>query len=252
MKTEKYILIEACVNSVESAVEAQKGGALRVELCDNMYEGGTTPSSGAILTARKLLEIDLFTMIRPRGGDFCYSDTEYEIMKHDVSIAKELGVDGIVFGILSPDGSVDMERCHRIVKMAGSLNVTFHRAFDMTADPFRALEDLIQLGVHRILTSGQHASAAEGAGLIKELIGKAGDRIIIMPGVDVNESNVRQLITNTGAREFHVYLQKKVDSPMTFRNLKAFMGSNPELPEYETFLTDRERIRAVTETVRGL
>lgn len=241
------ILIEACVNSVESAFEAQKGGAGRVELCDNLYEGGTTPSYGAIKAAREHLDIDLNVIIRPRGGDFHYSGVEFDIMEKDVKIAKELGADGIVFGILNTDATVDVRRSGEIVKMAAPLSVTFHRAFDMTVDPFRALETLNELGIHRILTSGQRASAIDGIELITELVKAAGDEIIIMPGVDIDENNIRRLIDETGAAEYHVLAQKKVESPMTFRNEKAFMGSNPDLPEYETFLTDWERIRAICE-----
>lgn len=239
------IMIEACVNSVESAIEAQKGGAGRVELCDNLYEGGTTPCYGAIEAALKFLDIRVNVMIRPRGGDFCYSDIEFEIMKKDVEIATGLGADGIVFGILNPDGTVDVDRCEEIAELAAPMSITFHRAFDMTADPFRALETLKDLGIHRVLTSGQRASAVEGAALIAELVKAAGDAIIIMPGVGIDEMNIRQLIDETGAKEFHVLAQKKVESPMIFRNEKAFMGTNPDLPEYETLLTDWERIREI-------
>lgn len=241
------ILIEACVNSVASAIEAQKGGAGRVELCDNLYEGGTTPGYGAIKAAREHLHIGLNVIIRPRGGDFYYSDLEFEIIKEEVKIAKALGADGIVFGILNTDATVDVPRSREIVEMAKPMSITFHRAFDMTADPFRALETLKGLGIHRILTSGQRASAMEGIELIAELVKAAGDDIVIMPGVDIDANNISRLIAGTGAKEYHVLAQKKVESPMTFRNEKAFMGSNPDLPEYETFLTDWEQIRAISE-----
>ncbi|MCP5102964.1 MAG: copper homeostasis protein CutC [bacterium] len=245
----KNILIEACVESTASAIEAQKGGAGRVELCDNLYEGGTTPSVGSIKAALKYLDIGTSVMIRPRGGDFYYSDLEFEIMEQDIDVAKELGVYGIVFGILNTDGTVDMERSRAVVERAKPLSVTFHRAFDMTVDPFRALEDLKQLGVNRVLTSGQRASAIEGIELLKELVKAAGEDIIIMPGVDIDETNIQRLINETGAKEFHVLARKKVESAMTFRNYKAFMGSNPDLPEYETFLTDYKKISAIS---RGL
>lgn len=239
------ILIEACVNSVESAIEAQKGGARRVELCDNLYEGGTTPSAGVVRCARQHLDIDLNVIIRARGGDFLYSDIEFEIMKYDVSIVKRLGADGIVIGILNTDGTIDIDRTQELVDLAWPMNVTFHRAFDMTADPFQAMETLIKLGIDRILTSGQRPSALAGIELISQLVQNAKDRIIIMPGVDIDETNIRELITKTGATEYHVLAQKRIESPMIFRNHKVFMGSNPDLPEYETFLTDSERISAI-------
>src|SRR5512138_1393956 len=164
------MLLEACVNSALSAIEAQAGGADRVELCQNMPEGGCTPSAGAIRYARKELRIGLFVMIRPRGADFLYSDGEFEIMKEDIRVAKELGADGVVFGILKADGTIDRQRMEELIRLARPMGVTCHRAFDMTRDPFGALEDLIALGVDRILTSGQCDSALEGAPLIRQLI----------------------------------------------------------------------------------
>lgn len=247
----KEILIEACVNSTPSAIEAQKGGAKRVELCDNLYEGGTTPGYGAIKAARKHLDIGLNVIVRPRGGDFHYSDVEYEIMREEIKICKDLGVDGVVIGILHPEGTIDKERTARLAELARPMSVTNHRAFDMTRDPFEALETLKQLGIDRVLTSGQHASAMAGIDLLAQLVEKAGDDIIIMPGVDIDETNIRELIEKTGAREYHVLAQRKVDSAMTFRNLKAFMGSNPDLPEYETFLTDRRKMQAICDAAHN-
>jgi len=241
----KPILIEGCVTSVASALEAQKGGAARVELCDNLTEGGTTPSYGAIQEARQLLDIELNIMIRPRGGDFCYTDLEFKIMKTDVEIAKELAVDGIVFGILTPDAVIDVERSREIIELAKPLNITFHRAFDRSADPFRSLETLISLGVHRVLTSGQRPSAMEGINLLAELVKTAGNRIIIMPGVGIDETNIRELITHTEAREYHVLAEKQFDSPMKVRNEKVFMGYNADFPEYKINITDWEKIRAI-------
>ena len=188
------IRIEACVNSVESAIEAEVGGANRVELCDNLYEGGTTPSLGGIEAARQKLRIDLNVMIRPRGGDFLYSDLELEIMKANVRAARAAGADGVVFGILEADGSVNMEQCRQLVELAGSMSTTFHRAFDMCADPFAALENLISLGIDRVLTSGQRASAVEGATLLGKLVEAARGRIIVMPGVGIDRTNIGQII----------------------------------------------------------
>jgi copper homeostasis protein len=176
------MIIEACVNSAVSAIEAQKGGVGRVELCENLHDGGTTPSAGSIFLARKNLQIGLFVMIRPRGGDFLYSDDEFEIMKEDIRVAKNLGADGVVFGILLPDGSIDTSRMKILIDLARPMGISCHRAFDMTADPYMAMEHLIDLGIDRILTSGQQPTAPEGAGLIRELIVRANERIIIMPG----------------------------------------------------------------------
>lgn len=245
----KNYLIEACVNSVESALEAQKGGALRVELCDNLMEGGTTPSFGSIKWAREKLSIGLNVIIRPRGGDFCYSDLEYDMMVHDIKVCKETGVDGVVIGILTIDGSVDLERSRYLVELARPMSVTFHRAFDMTADPFMALEDLKRLGVNRVLTSGQRPSAMEGRSLLKELVTAAGDDIIIMPGVGIDAANIRQLADETRAREFHVLAERTVHSQMQYKNPHVFMGSDPDLPEYSRPVTDWQQIRAICDAL---
>ena len=245
----KDYLIDACVNSVESAVEAQKGGALRVELCDNLMEGGTTPSAGSMRLAREKLEIGLNVIIRPRGGDFCYSDLEYDIMVQDIKAAKEAGADGVVIGILAIDGTVDLERSDYLIQLARPMSVTFHRAFDMTADPFMALADLKRLGVNRILTSGQRPSAMEGRELLKELVQAAGSDIIIMPGVDIDASNIRQLARHTGAREFHVLAERTVQSPMQYKNPHVFMGSDPDLPEYSRPVTDWQQMAAICEAL---
>jgi len=245
------MILEACVNSAISAIEAQKGGANRVELCENLHDGGTTPSAGSIRFARKNLHIGLFVMIRPREGDFCYSEDEFEIMQHDVRVAKELGADGVVFGILLPDGSIDLDRMRMLVRLVRPMGVTCHRAFDMTADPYKAMEDLITLGVDRILTSGQQKTAPEGAALIKELIVRSSGRIIIMPGSGVKEHNVAGLIRSTGATEVHIHLEKQEPSRMRFRKSSIYMG-RPEQSEYEYTLTDWERIDALRKTIDEL
>ena len=163
---DKY-LIEVCAAHVQSAIAAQEGGAKRVELCDNLYEGGTTPGYAAIKVTREKLNIGINVMIRPRGSDFCYSDLEFEMMKEDIKVCKELGVDGVVFGILLPDGNVDIERTNILVELAKPMSITFHRAFDVTPDPFKALEDIIDLGIDRILTAGQKNTVPDGKQLIK-------------------------------------------------------------------------------------
>jgi copper homeostasis protein len=245
----KKILIEACVGSVASAIEAAAGGADRVELCDNLHDGGTTPSTGAIITACRRLEINVNVMIRPRGGDFLYSDLELEIMKEDVLRARELGINGIVFGILTADGTIDADRCRQIIDLCSGLDTTCHRAFDMTADPFAALETLIELGVDRVLTSGQRPSAMAGIDLLADLVESAGDRIIVMPGVAIDSGNIEQLIRTTRAREYHVFIRTALASGMQYRNPKVFMGMAPDRSEYEIELTDRAGIRAICDRV---
>ncbi|MBE9484938.1 MAG: copper homeostasis protein CutC [Bacteroidetes bacterium] len=241
------ILIEACVTSVQSAINAQAGGAGRVELCDNLVEGGTTPSPGAIKLAREKLTIGLFVMIRPRGGDFCYSDLEFEIMKEDVKAAKAIGADGIVAGILLPDGSIDVGRMAELKELSGEMRFTCHRAFDMTVDKFRALEDLIGVGVDRILTSGGKNKAPEGSELIREVIEKADGRIMVMPGSGVNEETIINVKRETGATEFHVTGFSLYPGNMTFRNPEVSMGDNVTVPEYDQWLTDPDRIRKIVE-----
>jgi copper homeostasis protein len=238
------MIIEACVNSAISAIEAQKGGADRVELCENLHDGGTTPSAGAIRFAREKLHIGLFVMIRPRGGDFLYSNDEFGIMIEDIKIAKELGADGVVFGILNPDGTIDKERMNILSDLARPMGITCHRAFDMTIDPYKAMEALINIGIDRILTSGQQKTAPEGASLIRNLIQKSNDRISIMPGSCVKEHNIEELIRVTGAREIHIHLEKQESSRMVFKNSDIYMGK-PDLSEFEHTITDWERIRKV-------
>jgi len=241
--------LEACVNSAPSAIEAAKGGADRIELCENMTEGGCTPSHGSIVLARKAIAIDLFVMIRPRGSDFLYSEEEFDVMKEDILMAKSAGADGVVFGLLNPDGSVDMERTKKLVELSAPMKITFHRAFDMTSDPFQAMEDLISLGIGRILTSGQQENVLSGANLIRKLIMNANGRIVIMPGGGIKEHNIREVIEATGAGEYHLYLPKSLPSRMTFINTNIHMGRK-DSPEYESVIVDAEKIRKVKEIMK--
>ena len=240
------VLIEVCANSLESALAAQAGGASRVELCSSLIEGGLTPSPSVIDLAREQLRIGHHVLVRPRGGDFCYDDTEFAVMKRDISFCKRAGADGVVIGILQPDGSVDLARMRELVAEARPMKVTFHRAFDMAADAFRALDEVLALGVERLLTSGQRSSVMEGRGLIGELVRRAGRGLTIMPGAGVNDGNIRELMAATGAREYHLSGQKKIGSRMTYRNPHVFMGV-PGLPEYEIGVTDAAQIRRVVE-----
>ena len=236
------IQLEVCVDSVESAMNAERGGADRVELCDNLFEGGTTPSAGCIAVVRANLKIGLQVIIRPRGGDFLYDAREVAVMQHDVRVAQELGADGVVIGALTAQGQVDRAITKQLIELARPMNMTFHRAFDMTADPFQALEDLIDLGVDRILTSGQQATAWEGVGLIEALEKQAAGRVVIMPGGGINEHNIRALVQQTGVSECHVSARKSLASAMQFQNHQAYMGGALRLPEYERKVADTDRV----------
>lgn len=211
-------MLEVIGFNIESCAIAQAAGAHRIELCDNPYDGGTTASYGFIKAARELLSIQLFPIIRPRGGDFFYSDAEFEIMKTDVQLCKKLGCDGVVIGMLHVDGSVDIGRCKQLVDLAYPLGVTFHRAFDRVKDPFKALDDIIAIGCERILTSGQKPTALEATELIAELIQQADNRIIIMPGSGVRSENILELAQKTGATEFHTSARISTSSKMEFIN----------------------------------
>jgi copper homeostasis protein len=236
------VTVEVCVDSIDSALNAQFGAASRVELCDNLPEGGTTPAYGTIAIAREKLDIDLFILIRPRGGDFLYSDLEFEAMKKDIRIVKDIGADGVVFGILNPDGSIDAERNKILRDLARPMGTTFHRAFDLSADPMQNLEDIIDIGMDRLLTSGQAPSALEGKHLILELIRKAGKRISIMPGGGINEENVKILKEYTGASEYHVTLRNEQNSKMIFKRDGIVMGKH-FYPEYSRMIASTDRIK---------
>ncbi|NLR74788.1 copper homeostasis protein CutC [Leeia aquatica] len=246
--------IEVCLDSVASARAAAAGGAQRVELCDNLLEGGTTPSLGMIRAVREAVELGLMVMIRPRGGDFCYSEDEFRAMCLDVEAARQAGANGVVFGILTPEGDVDVTRCRILMEQAGGLPVTFHRAFDMCRDPFAALDDLIELGVSRVLTSGQEASAFEGAPLLQQLLVRAAGRISIMPGGGVERSAPRllPLLTGYGAgiSEIHVAAMGWCDSPMQYRNPRVFMGGSLRPPEYGRPETSAASLLALREALR--
>ncbi|WP_205943235.1 copper homeostasis protein CutC [Pedobacter frigoris] len=237
--------MEVCANSVRSALAAQEGGAIRVELCDNLPEGGTTPSYSQIALAKKTLSIKIYPIIRPRGGDFLYSDLEFSIMKEDIKICKSLKCDGVVIGILRADGSVDKQRCAELIEMAKPMHVTFHRAFDMSNNLEQALEDIIELGCERILTSGGESSAHRGIEVLAKLSKLANGRIIIMPGAGISTSNIQEIIKITGAIEFHASAKHAIKSEMQFRNPKLNMGSIAD--EFSYDLTDSETVKNLIE-----
>ena len=240
---------EICANSVARCRAAQEGGADRVELCAGIPEGGTTPSVGMIRQARASISIGLNVIIRPRGGDFLYSESEIQEMLYDIQAAKELGADGLVFGCLRPDGTVDIVNMKRLMEAAGDTPVTFHRAFDHSSDPFQAMEDIIELGCARILTSGCQPTAREGVPLLAQLVEKAGDRIIIMPGCGIKEDNIAETARLSGAREFHFSAREPVESGMIFRNPQVAMGSEED--PYETVQTTARRVAATIASLRS-
>ncbi|MDL2255918.1 copper homeostasis protein CutC [Parabacteroides sp. OttesenSCG-928-K15] len=235
--------IEICANSAQSCVEAEIGGASRVELCAAIPEGGTTPSYGEIKTAQELTsKIDINVIIRPRGGDFLYTEAEIQSMLYDIELCKQLGVHGVVFGCLTKEGDVDTVLLKRLMNAARPLSTTFHRAFDVCRYPFIALEQIIEAGCDRILTSGQQPNAELGIPLIAELIKRANDRIIIMPGCGVRENNIARIEALTGAKEFHTSARSTIYSRMEYRNENVPMGSSAVSSEFETVQTDRQKV----------
>jgi copper homeostasis protein len=247
----KDLVFEICLDSIESGVAAQEGGAHRVELCSALLEGGLTPTYGMLELARERLAIPIMAMVRPRGGDFCYSDAEFEVMKRDLAVIKQLGAHGAVFGLLNPDGTIDEPRTSELVRLARPLSVTVHRAFDMTRDPFAALETLIALGVDRVLTSGQEPTVLEGVPLLRELVQRAAGRISIMPGGPVTARNLPQIVRETGAREFHFGCFEEQESRMRYRNPRVYMGGTLRPPEYSLGVVRSEGVRGMIGAARG-
>ncbi len=235
------MVLEVCLDSLDSALAAQEGGADRIELCSSLAEGGLTPSLGFLETVRQHLSIPIQVMIRPRGGDFCYSELELEVMQRDIEYAKKAGADGVVFGLLNPDGTIAVEATRNLLVLAHPLSVTFHRAFDLTRDPLEALQVLMDLGVNRVLTSGQAASAFEGLELISRLLETAQGQIVIMPGGGVEK--YLKAILKTGLQEIHLSGRTKQESPMQFRRGGVSMGSDSA--EYSRLITDATRIRQI-------
>lgn len=209
-------IIEIATSDFLTTKSAVDGGADRIELCANLAEGGTTPSYAHIKKCREAFDIALFPIIRPRGGDFLYTKDEFEIMKNDIKLCNEFGCEGIVIGLLNMDGTIDMIRTSDLIELAYPMDVTFHRAFDRCKDPFIALEELIEIGCQRILTSGQKPTVSEGVDLITELNKIADDRIVVMPGSGVRKDNIKMLAEKTACIEFHSSLRGKVKSPMQF------------------------------------
>jgi copper homeostasis protein len=239
------MIIEIAVFSLESAIAAFNAGANRIELCTAPAEGGLTPSAATMRLARKYVKIPIHVMIRPREGDFCYSSKEFEAMLLDIAAAKMVGMEGIVAGVLNPDGSVDKNRTAILVDAAAPMNVTFHRAFDTTKDQDEALEAIIYAGCARILTSGGQQTAPKGIEKLAELVIKAGDRISIMPGSGVNLNNIKHIAEFTCAKEIHLSARSFVPGKMKFKQSLVTMGYTETIPDYELQLPDEKVIKDV-------
>jgi copper homeostasis protein len=242
------LLVEVCVDSLESALAAERGGAHRVELCSSLLEGGITPSAGLIATARQKISIALHVMIRSRGGDFYYSDDEFAAMQRDVLMAKQLAADGVVFGMLDLDGKVDITRTRQLVDLTRPLRVTFHRAFDMSADLRQSVEHIVETGADRILTSGGAPTALEAAATLRDLVEAAGKRVIIMACGGIDDQNIRTIVTKTGVREIHVRLRSLIASQMRYRNENISMGSGGR--EYKRFIVLEDRVRRLLQAAQ--
>ena len=231
---------EVAVDSLESALIAQDCGVDRIELCADLGSGGTTPSFGLLQVAVERLSIPIHVIIRPRRGDFLYTEAEFEQMRRDIDAAKSAGVSGVVLGILLADGRIDSTRTGALIRAARPLSVTFHRAFDMSRDPLSALDALLDMGVDTLLTSGQEVTAAAGIPLIAKLVEGAAGRIDIMPGSGINASNIRRIAEETGARTFHFSGKRIFDGPMEFRNPQLHMGE--DVSEYARVYASEELI----------
>ena len=231
-------IFEVCAFNIQSAIIAEKAGAVRVELCDNPVEGGTTPSYGTILETREKITIDLYPIIRPRSGNYFYSEEEYAVIKRDIMICRDVGCDGISVGTQKINGDIDIEMLKRIVEWAGPMGVTCNRAFDCAPEPFKALEDIISCGCERILTSGQKSAAPDAGELLGKLVNAAGDRIIIMPGAGIKSTNIKKLVHESNANEFHGSARKIAPDPVTY--------INKEVSDYgNVYITDEQEVRNI-------
>jgi copper homeostasis protein len=236
-------ILEVCAFTIQSCITAEKAGAARVELCDNPIEGGTTPSYGTIKQVREKISILLYPIIRPRSGNYFYTEDEYAIIKKDIEMCRELGCDGISVGTQTVDAEIDVEMLKRIVEWAGPMGVTCNRAFDGVPDPFKSLEEIISAGCERILTSGQKAAAPDAGPLLAQLVKQAGDRIIIMPGAGVKSRNIRKLAEESGAKEFHSSARVVAPNPITY--------VNKEVSDYgHVYVADEKEVRAMVEALQ--
>ena len=244
------ILLEICCGSIDDALQAQAGGADRIELCSALFLGGLTPSLGTIKYAREQLTIPIISMVRPRGGGFCYTDAEFATMERDAQAAIDQRADGIVFGILTQQGTVDLKRTKRIRDIAGNKQAVFHRAFDVTPEPFAALDQLVELGVTRILTSGQEDTVPEGADLIRRLIDYAADRIEVLPGGGIKPYNLTDVIAKTGCKQVHLTAFKTASDPSTHRRPHVTFGGALYPSEDSFLMTDAGLVKELVNRLR--
>lgn len=238
--------LEICANSVSSAIAAQAGGADRIEFCQNLEAGGTTPSHGQIETLKQQVRIPAHVLIRPRAGDFLYNEQEYEEIKSDIRFCRDAGYEGVVIGLLLPDGRIDTERTAELVELAKPMHVTFHRAFDVCAEPFQALEEIIACGCGRLLTSGMQNTAEDGMALLRQLVERANGRIEIMPGSGITAANIRLLANETGARAFHTSAKTTEKSKMVYVN-DAVQGMGDT-----TWVTSTQKVREIADSMHSL
>lgn len=237
--------IEICCFNVQSVLIAEQAGADRVELCANYLEGGVTPSFATIKLAKERSNIAIHVIVRPRGGDFYYSDVEFDVVKQDVMMCKEMGIDGVVLGFLTPDGHVDIQKCIEISELASPMSINFHRAFDKVIDPFIALTDIINLGFDRILSSGLKPKVTQGIDILKELLDKANDQIIIMPGSGINANNIASIHKKLNAQEYHLTAKRFISSKMQFNNPEVQFSDHPELNDNSIIEADLVEIQKV-------
>ena len=245
------ILLEICCGSIDDAIQAEKGGADRVELCSALFLGGLTPSIGTIQEAKRRLRIPVMAMVRPRAGGFCYTEAEMATMERDAEEAMASGADGVVFGALRADGRIDAKRTKRMCKRIGQRQAVFHRAFDVTPDPFEALEQLVDLGITRILTSGQKDTVPEGTELIARLVKRAGKRIEILPGGGIRPYNVREIVDKTGCRQVHLTAWGTVTDTSTHARPDVTFGGALHPPEDQYEMTDAKLVREIGKKLRG-
>jgi len=243
--------IEIAANSLASALAAHRAGADRIELCSNLELGGTTPGPGSLISARKHLDIPIHVLVRPRAGDFVYHSSEIEEMKHTIQFCKELKIEGIVIGFLTPEGKIDKNLTREVIKHAEGMDLTFHRAFDQVLDQQEALETVIEMGFDRILTSGGMPTTPEGVRQISKLIEQADDRIIIMPGGGINNFNFKDVVEHTGATEFHMSGKKVTKSPVEFRPRRDLINAQ-DIHLYNYIMSNEEKIRNVVEQLKEM
>ncbi|UZR93687.1 copper homeostasis protein CutC [Chondrinema litorale] len=245
-------ILEVCAESVQSAIAAFEGGADRIELCSDLLEGGISPSAGLIKAVKKYCNIPVFVLIRPRGGDFLYDDEEKEIILHDIETAINIGADGIVSGFLNKDGTIDIDFTKRVVELTHPLPFTFHRAFDVAKEPFTALKQLIDMGVKRILTSGQKNTALEGASLIKKLIEDSDNKLQILIGSGINSNNILEILNKTGGNEFHASCRSEFNSKMEYIHPDVKMGKENTQGEYSIQITDIEKVKDIKKVLSSV